>query len=166
MSEYGQMINPDFDPNKDNVYKYFYTYFNEPIMTKIKDVEIYSVYMTKIHAMLGNSYRYLILFIAKDIEKNGSTKKMSDCEWISLQTRTLEDFHNIKSHVYNAHRASYLNQKIIIKDRGETQTSYDVESLPIIITLLHTRKNCSYQYNQTGTVVSALETYQTIVNFK
>ena len=62
MSEYGQIINPEYKPEKNSVYNSFSEYFGDPLLTKIKDVEQYSVYMTKIQSMLGTTYRYLIVF--------------------------------------------------------------------------------------------------------
>lgn len=163
--EFGQVINPQYDPRKNYVYEAFCEYFGYPIMTKVKDVHMYSVYMVKIHAMLGNATRYLILFLHKDDEDVKTKKSMKDCEWVSLQTRTLEDQHNIPTHVYRAKRHPQMIQKISIKTRDEKKSTYTVEKFPLEITLLHTRKNHSYQYNPSGTIASALETFQTIVNF-
>ena len=91
---------------------------------------------------------------------------MSACEWTSLQTRTLEDNHNINSHSYIAKKNSFFITKNNSKTRDENKCMYEAESFPILITLLNTRKNTTYQYNSVGTIVSALETYQTIINFK
>jgi len=165
MSEYGQLITSSSDSSKDTIYKSFSNYFNNPIMQKIKDVEGFSMYMTKIHAMLGNAYRYLIIFVKKDSVNIGEKGYMKDFEWVSLQTRTLEDSHKIQSHHYNANRDPSLSQKLTLKTRNENQTMYEVEGLPLIVTLLHTKKNCTYQYNKTGTVVNALESFQTIITF-
>lgn len=166
MSEYGQIINASFDPSKIFVYEAFYTYFCNPDMTKIKNVENFSVYMTKIYAMLGNAYRYLILFVNIDTNSVGAKKKMKDLEWVSLQTRTLEDSHNIPKHTYEVHKGPPLDQRINIIKTDEQKSIYEAEKFPLIITLLHTRKNSTFQYNKTGTIVSALETFQTIINFK
>jgi hypothetical protein len=166
MSEYGQVINPGYDPAKNHVFEAFCNYFNNPTLTKIKDVEQYSVYMVKIHSMLGNASRYLIIFIAKDLNDVKTEKQMNTCEWISLQTRTLTDRHKIKVHSYPVKSSPPLNQKISIHTRENNTSIYDCEKFPLEVTLLHTRKNHSYQYNPSGTIISALETYQTIVNFK
>jgi hypothetical protein len=166
MSEYGQIINPEYDPSKNHIYESFTEYFNNPVLTKIKNVNGYSVYMVKIHAMLGNAFRYLILFVARDVNITGHSKKMEELEWISLQTRTLEDHHDIKSHTYKPTRITSLSQQINVQTRSETQTTYHTIEYPLVITLLHTRKNNSHQYQPTGTIVSALETFQTIINYR
>ena len=165
MSEYGQIINPQYDPSKNIIYESFCDYFGNPILTKIKDVESFSVYMSRIYTMIGNSYRYLILFIKKDINRVGFTQSMKTAEWISLQTRTLEDIHDLKPHKYQAKITGELSQKVNIKSRDEKQSVYESEKFKLFITLLHTRKNFTYQYQNTGTIISCLETYQTIINF-
>jgi hypothetical protein len=168
--EFGQVINPTYDPSKNHVYESFSAYFKNPVMTKIKDVKLsekamYSVYMVKIRALLGNAFRYLILFVDKDDNSIKTNKYMNDCEWISLQTRTLEENHSIATHSYQSVRKPPMNQKISIKTRDDKKSIYNVDKFPLEITLLHTRKNHSYQYNPNGTIASALETFQTIVNF-
>ena len=166
MTEYGQVINPDYDPRKNNVYEAFTDYFNNPLLTKIKNVNEYSMYLAKIHAMLGNAFRYLIVFVSEDINPVGHTQQLKDCEWISFQTRTLPDQHDLKSHTYRVEKKPPLDQKISVVTRSETHSKYSCETFPIEITLLHTRKNNTYQYQPTGTIVSALETFQTIIKFE
>ena len=163
--EFGQVINPQYDPSKNYIYEAFIEYFGNPVLTKIKNVNNYSVYMIKIHSMIGKSYRYLILFVDKDVNEFGTTKNMADIEWVSLQTRTLEDHHDLKSHRYQPRHMPPLNQKITIKTQNENQSTYNAESFPVVITLLHTRKKNTFQYQPSGTIVSALETFQTIINF-
>ena len=168
MSEYGQIINPEYDPSKNTVYESFCDYFNNPMLKKIKDVEEFSMYMARIYTMIGNSYRYLILFTQKDTHKIGLSKYMNTIEWISLQTRTLEDVHDLKPYKYEPTENSIteLSQKVNIKTRDEKQSVYESEKFNLVITLLHTRKNFTYQYQNTGTITSCLETYQTLINFK
>jgi len=164
--EFGQVINPQYDPSKNGIYEAFTEYFGNPVLTKIKNVDNYTLYMTRIHSMLGNCFRYLILFVERDVNMFKTTKNMVELEWISLQTRTLEDQHDLKPYTYNARNMPPLTQKINIKTQNEKQSTYNAESFPLVITLLHTRKNNSFQYQPSGTIVSALETFQTIINFR
>jgi hypothetical protein len=165
--ELGQVINPQYDPTKNHVYEAFCEYYNNPILTKIKNIsDVYSMYMIKIHAMLGNAFRYLLVIVDIDDNPLKFKKPMKECDWISLQSRTLEDHHDIPSHVYQSRKTPSLSQKIHIKTQDEKQSVYESETYPLTVTLLHTRKNHKYQYQPTGTIVSALETFQTIINFK
>jgi hypothetical protein len=163
--EFGQVINQQYDPSKNHVYEAFVEYFNNPVLTKIKNVSEFTVYMARIHSMLGNSYRYLILFVPRDVNVTGEEKVMKELEWVSLQTRTLEDQHDLKKHSYNARQLKELTKKIRIDTRSEKQSIYKVDDYPLTVTLLHTRKNNTYQYQPIGTIVSALETFQTIIKF-
>lgn len=166
MSNYGQIIDSGFEPEKISVYEAFIEYFNNPNMVKIKDVGEYTMYMTRIHAMLGNAVRYLIVITTMDVRDKGSIIKLENLNWISLQTRTLEEIHKIPSHSYIAAKKPPLNQKITLISQDEEKSTYNAETFPLIITLIHTRKNNTFQYSPSGTIVSALETFQTIINFK
>ena len=166
MYKYCEIINPDYDPEKNYVYDAFSNYYNNPSLTKIKDVENYSMYICKIYALLGNAYRYLIIFIDKDLEIIGKQKLLKDCQWISLQTRTLEDQHKVSTHKYKIESKHPVNQKINVKSRSENESTYECEIFPLTVTLLHTRKDSMYQYQPEGTLISALETFQTVINFK
>lgn len=164
MSEYGQLINFNYNPIKKEVYDAFVNYYNNPVLTKIKDAEIYSVYMSKINSMISSGNRYLVLLIDKNFESNGTTKYMKDCEWVSLQTRTLTENHDIKYSEYVPTLKTPLNEKITLVSRNEKQTLYKCETFPININMLHPKNN-KYKYVNNGTIVSALETFQTVINF-
>ena len=162
--EFAQIINSGYDLIKINVYNSFTEYFNNPLLFKIKNIDNFSTYMTKIHALYGNSYKYLILFVTKDSHTVGNKKYMSDIEWVYLQTRILEDNHNILVHNYKPVVKPPLDQKINLENRKEDHVIYKAEKFPLHITLLHTKNN-KFQYQSTVNIISALETYQTIINF-
>jgi hypothetical protein len=163
MAAYGQPLNYGYDPTRDSIYPLFANYFENPRLFKIKDVGKYSMYMAKIHALLGVEFRYLIAFVPKNSLSSGDEKFLSQLEWESLQTRTLTDEHNLPYHSYNPRRLADLDKKIWLKEKDEHQYVYSVEELPIQIILLPRSK--SMDYNPSGTVVPALETYHTLVNF-
>jgi hypothetical protein len=166
MSQFGQIINPDYDPRKTDIYDSFTSYFDNPVMYKIKNIDGFSMYMAKIYCMLGNTFRYLIIFVKQDLNANNSNQHMKNLEWVSLQTRTLDENHVLKPHAYTASRHNVLNQSILLKDRTEEESTYECDLFPLTISLLHTKKGSKYQYQAKGTIVSALETYQTIIVFK
>lgn len=163
MTSYGELIDSGFDPYRENVYNLLVEYFENPTMTKIKDVDKYSMYMAKINAFLGIEYRYIIVFVFQNKEKNGHTETLQNLKWLSLQTRTMADEHNLPVHTYIPKRIMNLDQKISLIRKDDRQYFYKVDNLPISITLL--AKSKSLDYNSSGTVITALETYQTIVNF-
>lgn len=163
MAYHGQRLDVDYDPAKEDIYSLFSDYFKNPKMTKIKDIQNYSMYICKIHALLGIEYRYVIVFVNKDSFPVKTEKFLSQLYWISLQTRTLTDEHDIPSHAYVPRRIQELDKKIQLIHKTNDQYKYRVESLPFEITLLPKTKGLDYQ--PTGTVVTALETYNTVITF-
>ena len=164
MASYGERLNNGYEPIRDNIYPLFVEYFENPKMTKVKDVGNYSMYIVKIASNLGIEYRYLIVFVIKNDFKLGDNKFLSQLEWQSLQTRTLPDEHHVYTHSYSPVRIPELDKKITLEKNDNEQYIYGVDDLPIRITLLPKKGNQSF-YNNKGTVVIALETYQTLVNF-
>lgn len=160
------MATPIYDPFRDDLYQLFYTYFNDPVMTKMKDVHNYSQYQVKIQAVLGTEQRYIIVFVHKDGFAKGTREKLSNLPWISLQTRTLKEDHNILNHTYIPRRLPRLDKVITLSQKDSARYEYNVKDLPITITLLPSGAKRTNEYNPSGTVVSALETYNTIVQLK
>lgn len=156
------------DPIRDNVYSLFVEYFTNPSMTKIKDVDDYSMYISKVYAILGIEYRYIIVFVPKDNKPFNTVDLLSNLKWVSLQTRSLTDNHSLSYHSYIPKRLASLDKKITLLRKDNNQYLYNVEALPITIILLpkNIEKNVNQEYSPSGTVVTAMETYQTIVTFK
>jgi hypothetical protein len=167
MAKYGISLENEYDFKKDAICPLFTSYFSNPEMIKLKDVNNYSMYITEIHAILGIEKRYLIVFVKQNTESLGNKKRLSDLKWQSLQTRTFgeEMFHDkgIPLHSYSPRIISELNQKIVLTHKDSEQYVYSVEKLPLQIVLLPKTKNLDY--NNTGKVIPALETYYTLVNF-
>jgi hypothetical protein len=163
MSNYGELIDSAFDPSKDKVYKSFVKYFNNPIMVKLKDVGNYSMYGVKTNSMLGIEHRYIIIFAFNDKRPVGFKEKLESFQWVSLQTRTLQEDYRTDIHNYVPRRISELDKKIDLKSRDSNQYVYNVEGLPLTVTLLPKSKNLDY--NSNGSLVNAIETFQTIINF-
>ena len=65
IERYGEILDT-IDPNEENMYKTFDEYFNHPNMVKIKDVNGYSMYMSKTYCLLSNECRYIIVFVHQD----------------------------------------------------------------------------------------------------
>uniref|UniRef100_A0A6C0CZ18 Uncharacterized protein n=1 Tax=viral metagenome TaxID=1070528 RepID=A0A6C0CZ18_9ZZZZ len=163
MAKYGELLHT-YDPEKDNMYKLFCNYLNNPTMTKIKDVESFSMYMTKTYCMLNNQCRYIIAFVEYDNLAIQSKHQLVDLRWVSLQTRTLDDMHNLPAHSYIPKRGGELAIEINRISKNANNSTYVCPNLPITITLLHTKKNLNgMEYQDKGSVIAAIETYQTII---
>lgn len=162
MANYGQLLDA-FEPNKDEMYQAFTEYFNNPTMSKIKNVDRYSMYMSKTYCLLSNECRYIIAFVLQDSFSIGSYEELRNLRWVSLQTRELSDNHNLPPHAYNAVAQGPLSTIIIRTKMDENSSTYSCEKFPITITLLNSVKKNSSVYQNKGTIIAALETYNTIV---
>ena len=161
MAQYGELI-LEYNSETESVYKYFNDYFNNPTMTKIKTIQNLSMYLTKIHCLLSNDFRYLILLIEEDNLPTGAQKTMINLPWKSLQTRTLKENHDVPIHKYNPTSKTPLNRTITRTQVKDEFSTYHCEELSLIITLLH-KKNDKNEYCSEGKIINALETYQTII---
>ena len=166
MAQYGTMIDEFASVNED-IYEMFTNYFNNPTMVKTKNEDRYSVYVCKLYCLLNKECRYIIIFTKIDTNNINDELPLKSLEWVSLQTRTLpyDEYNNIKSHGYIPKEIGPLLTKINrIKITDEAST-YTCDDYPIIITLLHTRTKSSLSYQNRGTVIAALETWETIITF-
>lgn len=157
----GQLID-DYDPSLDFMYDSFIKYFNNPILTKIKNVNNYSVYMTKTYCLLSNECRYIVAFVPEDNMSIGTKEQLKTMRWVSIQTRTLEDDHNLAPHGYTAVEKGPLMAKIKRVKIEDTSSTYSCEDFPITVTLLNPKRGLS-SYQDNGTIIAALETWETII---
>lgn len=157
----GEMLT-EFDPRKEKLYQDFDNYFNHPVMTKIKDVGQYSMYMCKTYCLLSNECRYIIAFVQNDSMPTSTRESLITLKWQSLQTRTLSDQHNLPSHAYQPKKQGPLNIPIQRTRVTPEASMYVCEHLPIKVTLLHGKDGPS-AYQERGNIIAALETYQTII---
>jgi hypothetical protein len=163
MTQYfsSEILEP-FEPEKDILYTSFVEYFNNPLMTKIKNVDKYSMYMCKNYCLLSNQCRYIVSLVPIESSSLGSTKNLSELKWISIQTRTLSENYNIDSHSYTARRGSKLDCEISRLSDDDKCSTYKCEKFPITITLLHVKGGIN-EYQEKGNIITALETYNTII---
>jgi hypothetical protein len=138
------------------------TYFANPNMTKIKDVQTFSMYMSKTYCLLSKECRYLVAFTYRDTAPKGVNRSLDDLEWVSFQTQTLADNHELPPHSYQAKRVGPLTAEIQRGSNTPNASTYSCADFPVVVTLLHTDKGIA-EYQNKGTIVAALETYRTIL---
>jgi hypothetical protein len=153
----------EFNKNED-INMLLIQYFENPILEKIKndDSEMFSIYATKLYCLLNRECRYIM--IVKKFDKNpiGSKIKLKDINWISFQTRTLEIDYDVDVHNYNQNKVTTLSNYIVEKEKNDDIcTVYTCNMIPNIkITLLNKKNNI---YQTKGTILSCLNTFQTII---
>ena len=163
--DYGEILDTSYDPNRDDVYRLFIKYFGDLLMTKIKDVQNYSMYAAKIRCGLSTVHRYVIIFVQGDNLPLGNTDQLRTFRWESLQTRALSDNHNIAPQTYRPRRMPEFLDKINLVSSVDKTYIYHAEKQPLVLTLL-AKKSGEMEYQPTGSIVTAIETYSTIVSFK
>lgn len=145
-----------------DIHTLIYSYFNNPIMTKLEDKDNKSYYYTKIYAQLLNSYRYLIVITEENDEPINKRKYLKNINWISLQTRALKKNYDVPTINYNG---SLLDEYFIkVLNRNKMYTTYTSKDFPSIqIHVLVTSSNI-FEYPEEATISNALEKYQTLLN--
>lgn len=164
MAHYGQLFTPQTSSN-DEVYKIFISYYNNPAMTKTRDTDKHSVYMTRIHSLLANTQKYLIAMVHKDNISIGTEKNMNQLDWDVFQTRSLVEKHKMKPFFYTPARGTPLDDSITRISESKESVEYTAATLPLKVMLLNT-PNMPHKYTAEGSLVLALETYQTVITFK
>ena len=94
-------------------------------------------------------------------------RKLKDTSWLTLQLRTLENddgFFNLPLNNNSVKREEKYFLPLQVSSRDNQITVYLCSKAPIQVSLLHT-KGIEYEYPNDGNLVSALETYQTIIQF-
>lgn len=154
------------NPEKDYTYKLIASYFDNPTTKKInKDDSKFSIYMAKFPCLLLNEQRYLVAVVPKDNFPPGHFERLDNLRWVSLQVRNLTEPHpDLPLHNYEQKQDDIYDKAITIESRSKQISVYVVEDLPLKISLLHT-KGFEYEYPNEGTLVAALETFRTILQF-
>lgn len=160
---YGQII---YDPIKDSVYNSFCYYFDNPVLTKIKEDNSIDIYYAQTPCHLSNSYRYLIVTSDKTDVPIGDTVPLSMIRWNSLQTRQLDTRQeNANLFLYQPKSTEPFDKIVTRIDKNDNIHTYDNKDLPFIVSLIPKTKKFN-EYASKGNLATCIETYQTILTFK
>ena len=169
--EYGKIFD-EYSPINDNMYKIFVDYFSNPTLIKLKNESNGSMYACKTICFFNRDCRFIIVFTQLDTTPIGKEVELKDLNWICLMTRTLpSDTYKIDtSHGYIPAQKGPLTAPIkrisVTKPEPKAPRGasvYDCEEFPIIITLLHTVQKNEISYRDRGTIIAALEEWETII---
>lgn len=160
MSTYGFVIDEEVEHNA--LLDYFDDYFNHPILYKMKNVDTrYSLYMVKTYCLLNTQCRYIIIVVPYDDKPLLTKLPLKGVNWVSLQTRELSENHKIPFHNYQPSSFPVLNKKIERVEQTDTMSTYICRDYPLTIKLL--QKKGINEFQSKGTLINAIETYQTII---
>ena len=163
MSHYGTLLDPTYNPKHELVYQIISNYFDNPIMTKEKNVPSYSMYMAKVYDLLSIEHRYIVAFVPEDSNSLGSTFLLSDLRWSTFLTRTYPGEYKAKTFTYTK---KILDIPIRLFQREDTHCQYICDDLPIDVTLVVGKNASKYDYQPKGNLSLSLETYNCILTLK
>ncbi len=147
---------------RTEIYNYMVQYFDYPTLVKFKDENGKSLYVAKVSSMLLNSSRYIFAVCKQDIVPLLSTMPLTNLQWISFMTRTLEtDIAYAPKIKYKPKLEKSDVLTLIFTDEKTYQYSSNVFT-NIKVTLLCTGSSI---YPQRGSVGSALETFESVITF-
>lgn len=161
------MILPIQSQNETNAYREFSNYFNDPVMTKTKDSNDnrFSLYFAKVKCLLSKSSRYVIAITQNDFEINGTDKNLSSINWVCLQMRTMQDGPELEySCSYLPSKTKFLSTKISREKHEEKSSLYSCAGSNIKVELFHEKIGDHYEFQKDGTLINAIETFQTSIS--
>lgn len=125
------------------------------------------MYATQIPCFLMNEKRYVIALTAPDQEMEGHQLPLGHLRWKSFMSRSLTDesLSYLPVQNYSIKREDKYQLPLKIRSRSREVSIYDCGESPLQVSLLHS-KNQEYEYPNEGNLVSALETFQTILQWK
>lgn len=152
---------------RDNIFEIIYRYYDDPVMTKTKNLnQDFSMYACQLPCLLMNEKRYLIAVVGFDTSPVGVQQKLSKLRWNSFQVRSLADesLTNLPTHNYTIKRDDRYQIRLTIQSRTKEISVYSTDIGIFTVSLLHT-KNQEYEYPNEGNLISALETFQTVLQW-
>ena len=149
-------------------------YFGNPVMTKLRELSNgYSIYYAKVGCMLCVEDRYILCFIRNDNEEIFTNMKLSSLQWVSFQTRTIEQLEILTSDgmkkitLKTQEKPTFTDKNILDKiyqtEKKSDRNVYSFDIQPVKVELLYTESDT--EYSNSGTLQTALETFNCVLTF-
>lgn len=151
--------------NRDRVYGAFIDFYGDIELGYIKTVDSWTVYGAQVYSGL-NQYRYIFVIVPTHTAQ-GSKVTLDQLDWISFQTRTTNDLHQVPTHqiFMDEKRQKTLSDQLTVINRTIDDTSYVTDGLPIKVRLMHDPKKNNYlQYPDKIKLYQALNTYRCVID--
>lgn len=150
-------------------------YYNDPVMTKVKENGMYSIYKVKISSYLvATQPRYLVAVLLNDHNPIFNRKKLSNLKWASFQARQLEkgdedkdlDIAGEVDLPYENHDSSIISvyDKIYKsgRERDDDYLEYKSFTFPIKVLVVCNKKKC-FTYKENAQLEQALRYFNTVI---
>jgi len=151
---------------RSDIQQAFSEFFGDPVMTKKSEDGTVSHYMCNVKCLLGIKSRYIVCTLFNDrAHVVGAKVRLSELDWETIQTRELDGKNSagMETHEYIATLDGVLLDQIKKVQCSDLSCTYECAKLPLVVEILHTDANKSY--NMDGTIINALETFQTVVSW-
>ncbi len=160
---------------KRNIRNAVSTYFSGLVMTKCLQKGQYALYYAKYASNLARDDRFVIAVVSNDSQNLGFETYLHNLTWDSFQTRTLLEPPVIGLPERSCEHIviELIKSKIHRTETNERCSVYSANNLPVKIELELTQIcnddictiDPSMEYPETGTIISALITFNCIISF-
>jgi hypothetical protein len=153
---------------KSQIYKAVSTVYNNYMMTKTGQYDNFGVYKALVECNICTDIRYIVAIVDNDSTPIGYEVPLSELNWVSFQTRMTKNSKEFKTY-YMRPRSYTLPNKSILHDKitrvleTKEKTVYTTDNLPLTIEVIHNTENDTF--TDKGTVIAALELFQTVITF-
>ena len=142
-----------------NLRQLLVTYFDDPVMTKTNNAGGFSIYKARIKTLLLNQYRYIVAMTEQDAYLPGREVPLKNLRWTVFQTMYHAEIEQCRTHNYHPKTVQPYVMPIHIESKQKGYSRYKTPNLKASIDLLG-----DDEYPVRGTLMSALETYNTVVS--
>jgi hypothetical protein len=160
---------------KAYVRKAFNELYKGVIMTKTNEYNqepygIYGIYKARLSSYTMGDNNIIIAIVPEDDLPLGTRKLIDSLEWISFQTRVMT---NVKKDLngfvlpiqnYMIKGDSILNDRIKAIKETNTKIVYSTSNLPLKVEILKINEDDTF--SEEGSIISALEVFQTVVTIE
>jgi hypothetical protein len=168
MSQYGEIID-SYTPDFSLFYDAISIFYENPKMVLLKKDNGYSMYVCKLKCLLEVK-RYLFAIVPEtENNKIDEIAELKDLNWEALHIKQLDELIklDIPDHLFTPKRIIYLDKKIERIELTEENSFYKCDfHKNLKIKLIHKKEGTINQYQPTGNLLEAMETYMTVLSFK
>lgn len=150
-----------------HVYDLFSKYYEDLVLTKVKTTpdSNYALWYAKSCSMLCLENKYIIVITENNYDAIGTLRNLTELEWHSFQTRTINQPIGIKlsNKTFKTTVLPDMHDSISLIHQKPDRYIYTTKRLPLQVELMLTRDETLY--SERGTLESALNTYNCVVTF-
>lgn len=162
MSKYGVFIGDNSTITKLSIYNFFSYYFDNPQMRRIREVNGMVLFGCRIPTHMTVNSKYIIATIESSRAPRGDMVTLDQIDWVSLQTRILEDKYQVPVHKYTDKTDNQSMAPIKVFEKSDSMFKYSCESMPGLVIALLFSKSQTRVYADSGNLKTAIETYNTV----